>query len=57
MTAALFTCPQTSEKVQYWLDDDQDLSNSEYEAVTCNSCSKIHFINRKTGKLFGEDES
>src|SRR5579864_5128001 len=37
----------------YWLDDEQDSDDSQYEALTCPACSKVHFINRKTGKLFG----
>jgi hypothetical protein len=26
------------------------------EATTCLACTKLHFINRKTGELFGQDD-
>jgi len=28
----------------------------EYESVDCPACAKIHFINRKTGKLMGGED-
>ena len=49
------TCPNTSMKVEHWLDDDRDSFEGEYEALTCPACSTVHFVNRKTLKLF-EDE-
>jgi hypothetical protein len=55
MPAFLFTCPNTSMRVQYWIDDDPDSDDSKYEALTCAACSKVHFINPKTGKLFSEE--
>jgi len=42
-------------KVQHWIDDDRDSDKTEYEALTCPACSKVHFINRKTRKLFSEE--
>jgi hypothetical protein len=42
-------------KVQHWLDDNRDSDEAQYEAVTCPACIKLHFINRKTHKLFGQD--
>ena len=43
-------------KVQQWLDDDQAVPENEYEAITCQACTKLHFLNRKTGKLLGQHE-
>jgi hypothetical protein len=43
-------------KVQHWLDDDDDASENEYEGITCPACTGLHFINRKTRKLFGQDK-
>jgi len=54
MAATLFTCPVTKTKVQHWLNRDDDASDNEYEAITCKACSRIHLINRKTGKLLGQ---
>ena len=43
--------------VQHWLDDDEDVPETEYEAVQCQDCARLHLINRKTGKLLGEKDS
>jgi hypothetical protein len=53
----VFTCPATSMNVQHWLDDEQDAPENEYEAITCPACTKVHLLNRKTGKILGQDES
>ena len=51
----LFTCPSTNLNVQHWRDeDDEGASDSEYEAVTCKACTRVHLINRKTGKVLGQ---
>lgn len=57
MAPFLFTCPTTLMKVQHWLDTDVFVSEDEYEQVSCPACSRLHFLNRKTGRLLGEDES
>ena len=54
MAALLFTCPITRMKVQHWLDDDEDVSEDDYEGVTCQACAGVHFVNRK-GKVLGGD--
>ena len=56
MAHFVIRCPATSFKVQHWLDDDgnDDLPGDQYESMVCPACTKIHFINRKTGKLLGE---
>jgi hypothetical protein len=56
MAPFIFRCPATNLNVQHFLDDDPDISENEYEAVTCLACSKLHLINRKTGKLLGQDD-
>jgi hypothetical protein len=56
MTTLLFTCPRTRIKVQHWLDGGQDTPDHEYEAILCKACAGLHFINRKTGKLLGQDD-
>lgn len=42
--------------VQHWLDEDADVQENEYEGLICPACTKLHFFNRKTGKLFGQKE-
>jgi hypothetical protein len=57
MTNLVFTCPTTNWKVQHWLDDDEDATDNEYEAITCQACARLHLINRKTGHLLGQMNS
>ena len=54
MGAVLFTCPTTKMMVQYWLDDDSDVPESEFRGHVCPACTRLHLINPKTGKLRGE---
>jgi hypothetical protein len=56
MAHFVFTCAATSMNVQHLLEDDQDVPDNEYEGITFPACTKVHFINRKTGKLLGQDE-
>jgi len=56
MGTSLFTCPSTNLKVQHWLDDDEDVPETEYEAVTCQACGRLHLINRKSGRLLGRQD-
>jgi hypothetical protein len=56
MAHFVFTCPATLMNVQHLLVDDQGAPDNEYEGITCLACAKLHFFNRKTGKLLGQDE-
>jgi hypothetical protein len=58
MPAFVCTCPITKLDIYYWLDDCKidDVSDTEYEAMTCKACAKVHLINRKTGKLLGQED-
>jgi len=56
MAALIFKCPATSMNVQHWLDDDEDASDDEYEGVSCPACLRLHFVNRKTAKILGQDQ-
>jgi hypothetical protein len=47
-------CPSTGFDIQHESDNDPDVSENEYEAVTCLACTKIHLVNRKTGKVLGQ---
>jgi hypothetical protein len=52
----LFKCPRTGMNVQHWLADEPQPDNPQctYETVVCKACSRLHFINRSTGKLLGD---
>jgi len=52
----LFICPETKLNIQHWLGNGNDVPEDEYEGVDCPACAKVHFINRKTGKLMGGED-
>jgi hypothetical protein len=54
----VFKCPRTGMNVQHWLADEPapDDPHCTYETVVCQACSRLHFINRSSGKLLGENE-
>ena len=57
MANLIFKCPNTGMNVQHWLADEPgDNSRASYETVTCQACSRLHFINRASGKLLGAEE-
>jgi hypothetical protein len=57
MANCLFTCPSTYLNVQHWRDeDDKAAPDNEYEAVLCKACTRLHLINRKTGKVLGQED-
>jgi hypothetical protein len=51
----LFRCPETGMSLQLQLNDDPDISENEYEAITCLACGKLHLVNRKTGKALSQN--
>jgi hypothetical protein len=57
MGASVFTCPNTKLNVQHWVDDDEDVPETEYAGIVCAACTRLPFVNRKTGKLLGSDEA
>jgi len=44
-------------KVQHWLDGGEDTPDNEYETIVGKACTQLHFINRKTGKLLGQEDN
>ncbi len=54
----IFRCPATGLNVQSRLSlkDDQAVDQRHYEMVACDACSRIHFINCRTGKLLGYEK-
>jgi hypothetical protein len=56
MAHFIFRCPATSLNVQHQTDDDPDISENEYEGIMCPACTNMHLLNRKTGKLLGQDD-
>jgi hypothetical protein len=52
-----YRCPITELEVQtLWPSHDPEVKQDRhYESVTCPSCTRMHFVNRKTGKLLGQE--
>jgi hypothetical protein len=58
MATLLFTCPVSEMKVQHWVDDDDPSTPGErYQSIVCSACTRLHFINRKTGRVLGQKEA
>jgi hypothetical protein len=43
-------------KVQHWVVGDENTPDDEYEVVICKACARLHLVNRKTGKLLGQNK-
>jgi hypothetical protein len=58
MTAITYRCPNMQQSIQYWLDgkDVQD-EGQKYIAVLCYACLELHFVERTTGKVLGQDDA
>ncbi len=58
MGNVVFRCPRTGLNVQHWLAEEAGLADGRctYETVTCKACTRLHFINRATGRLLGDQE-
>jgi hypothetical protein len=41
MANFIFKCPVTGFNVQHELDDDPDVSESEYQAIACLACARL----------------
>lgn len=54
----VFRCPRTGLNVQHWQAEEPSPDDPQrtYESIVCNACTRIHFVNRRTGKLLGEPE-
>jgi hypothetical protein len=51
MVPFVFRCPQTGLNVQHtWPDEDKPFDEKTYVFVACSSCTRMHLIDRSTGK-------
>ena len=55
MANFVFRRPTTSMNVQHWSDEDDDVREHEYEGIICPAYTRLHFLNRRTGKLLGQE--
>jgi hypothetical protein len=59
MTEFLYLCPNTGQQVQAWTDD-PPVAESAYQSVKCMACSRLHWVNPRTGRVLeptGKDRS
>jgi hypothetical protein len=56
MANFVFRCPVTGFNVQHQSDEDDDVRENEYEGIICPACTRLHFLNRKTGKILGQGD-
>jgi hypothetical protein len=56
MTPLLYRCPNTGQTVQGIAAQEASASDDTYEAIICNACRRLHFVNPTTGKVLGADE-
>jgi len=47
MSAFLYLCPNTGQRVQGWSSASQAAQPSALEAVTCMACGRVHLIDPK----------
>jgi hypothetical protein len=55
MVALIYRCPITRLNVQAWIADDPSADDDIYEALTCAACSRMHLVNRSTGRTLRDD--
>ncbi|MGL9619423.1 hypothetical protein QRQ56_15545 [Bradyrhizobium sp. U531] len=48
----VFKCPQTGMNVQHRLGDEP--ADRTHVSVSCPACTRLHFIDRASGKLAGD---
>lgn len=57
MVNVIIRCPRTGLNVQILLASDPSTDQVDaYESVTCPACQRLHFVNKITGKLLGENQ-
>jgi hypothetical protein len=57
MIPFIYRCPVTGLKVQGMFADEVPAeATNTYEPITCLACTRLHLVNRSTGKTLYEDE-
>ena len=56
MVPFIYRCPTTGFNVQGLFADAVAADNTEtYESVSCPVCTRVHLVNRATGRTLGDD--
>jgi hypothetical protein len=57
MDKLIFRCTRTGMNVQIHMPDAAPTNHPDsYESVTCPACTRIHLVNRTTGRMLGDNE-
>lgn len=57
MAKLIFRCVQTGMNVQVWLPETEPTDQTDsYEAVVCPACTRLHLVNKITGKMLSDKE-
>ena len=55
MVPFIYRCPPTGLNVQGLFADQVPEETETYESVTCPVCTRVHLVNRSTGRTLGDD--
>lgn len=56
MVPFIYRCPITGRNVQGFFADEVPPKETEtYESVTCVTCTRVHLVNRSTGRTLGAE--
>jgi len=56
MVPFIYRCPTTGLNVQGLSADAVPADANTYEGVTCPVCTRVHLVNRATGRTLGDDD-
>jgi hypothetical protein len=57
MARLIFRCTRTGMNVQIEMPETAPTDHADsYESVTCPACTRIHLINKATGRILGDNE-
>jgi hypothetical protein len=57
MVRLIFRCTRTGMNVQIEMPERAPTDHADsYESVTCPACTRIHLVNKTTGKMLGDNE-
>jgi len=52
----LSTGARTGLRVQGFVADDPTEGDSNFEAIACTACARLHWVNPRTGRVLGTDK-
>jgi hypothetical protein len=56
MSAFLYICPNTGERVQGWSSAAEAVEPGTFEAIKCLACGRVHLVDPKAPMRAKEDE-